>query len=256
MIRISKPDKPPAILADKGKKKRRGLSAAYSRSPQAYRDGTKTFQFDSGVYGHRTVKDALVNAQHGKCCFCESRVRHVAFGDVEHFRPKAGYQQSTGEPVGKPGYYWLAYEWTNLLFACQVCNTSGKGNQFPLRDPNTRAICHHDDMTREEPLLLNPAEVDPEEHISFRQEIACAAGDSRAGRTTIEVLKLNREALVERRRDRLAHLRCLHDIVNLDLPRSLSEAARTWLEKALADSAEYAAMARAAVAARFSPLGQ
>ena len=34
--------------------------------------------------------------------------------------------------IEHPGYFWLAYNWKNLLPSCQNCNTyGGKGVQFP-----------------------------------------------------------------------------------------------------------------------------
>jgi hypothetical protein len=42
--------------------------------PEAHRD----FEFDGGIYGHRSVKDALREAQHGKCAFCESKIAHIS----------------------------------------------------------------------------------------------------------------------------------------------------------------------------------
>jgi hypothetical protein len=106
------------------------------------------------------VKAALRIAQHDKCGFCESKVTHVAFGDVEHFRPKAAFRAIQGDALTRPGYYWLAYEWTNLLFACEPCNRRHKGNLFPLVDEATRARSHTDDITRETPLFIDPTAED------------------------------------------------------------------------------------------------
>jgi hypothetical protein len=122
MIRIHKPDQPPQILTTNGKAKRRGASSAYSRSANAYKNGSKKFSFDAEIYAHQSVKAALIAAQYGKCAFCESQITHISYGDVEHFRPKAGYRQSAADAMSTPGYYWLAYEWDNLLLSCQLCN--------------------------------------------------------------------------------------------------------------------------------------
>ncbi|MGZ3456995.1 MAG: hypothetical protein ACXU86_00660 [Archangium sp.] len=105
MIRIRKPAEPPEVLCTKGARARRAMSAAYLRAPRSYESGKRSFEFDSGLYGHATVKQALLEAQHGKCAFCESKFVHIAYGDVEHFRPKAGWHQAEGEPLGRPGYY-------------------------------------------------------------------------------------------------------------------------------------------------------
>ena len=246
MIRISRPKRPPAILDTngKGRKERGKLCRAYARTPEAYRDRPKAFEFDRRVYGHRTVKDALIKAQHGKCCFCESKFLHVGYGDVEHFRPKGAVRQSRGASPGRPGYYWLAYEWPNLLVACPRCNREGKGDVFPLADASKRARSHRDDLAQEEPLLINPAEDDPEQYLSFRQEAAYAIDGNLRGKATIEVLGLNREWLIERRRERLGLLVCAHVLAeHPELPGSAD--ARLVVAKAPQDDAEYAAMARA-----------
>ena len=92
MIRVRKPAEPPAVLRTKGAHARRALSRAYSRAPRSYEKGKRVFEFEPGLYSHETVKQALLEAQHGKCAFCESKVAHISFGDVEHFRPKAGWR--------------------------------------------------------------------------------------------------------------------------------------------------------------------
>ena len=114
------------------------------------------FEFNAGLYRSRSVKIALQKAQHDKCAICESKVTHIAYGDVEHFRPKAAYRQSTDGPLVRPGYYWLAYDWSNLLFCCQLCNQRFKRNHFPLIDPSQRAKSHNDEIGNEQPLLINP----------------------------------------------------------------------------------------------------
>ena len=118
------------------------LCEQYDSSPDSYKSGAKAFasrDFESGIYGAKSVKQALQKAQHGKCAFCESKITHIAYGDVEHFRPKAGYRQCPKDPLVRPGYYRLAYEWSNLFFCCTLCNQRFKGNHFPLADPARRA---------------------------------------------------------------------------------------------------------------------
>lgn len=92
MIRVRKPTEPPEVLRTKGTRARRALNSTYSRAPRSYEKGTRSFEFDSAIYAHETVKQALLEAQHGKCAFCESKFAHISYGDVEHFRPKAGWR--------------------------------------------------------------------------------------------------------------------------------------------------------------------
>ena len=96
-----------------------------------------------------------------------NRVRHIGYGDVEHFRPKGGYKQRRRGPARRPGYYWLAYDWDNLFYSCQLCNQRFKRNLFPLRDGRRRARSHTHRLDKEEPLLVDPAEQDPSKYIGF-----------------------------------------------------------------------------------------
>ena len=141
MIRIKKPAQVPSHPSEDGAPGGPATLRAVRLDADAYESGHKTSlpRFDSGIYGQKSVKDALQKAQHDKCAFCESKITHIAYGDVEHFRPKAGYRQEPKDPLVRPGYYWLAYEWSNLLFCCQLCNQRFKGNHFPLADADPSA---------------------------------------------------------------------------------------------------------------------
>ena len=246
MIRIRKPDAAPGILRNRGVTQTDADKASYDGAPQDYRSGDKTFEFKGSIYGAKSVKNALTKAQNDKCCFCEAKVTHVAYGDVEHFRPKGGYRQDPDDPLGRPGYYWHAYAWENLFFSCQLCNQRYKKNLFPLRNPGQRARSHHDDSATEEALFIDPGTMNPEEFISFRQEYPYPIDDSDLGRMTIDALGLDREALAERRRDHLTALLLVKVLAESDSPEA--DDARDYLHRSIQDSAEYAAMARAALA--------
>ena len=101
MIHIQKPNAAPRILRNRGVTQTDADEAAYDGAPQDYRSGTKTFQFNRDIYAAKSVKNALLKAQHDKCCFCEAKVTHVAYGDVEHFRPKADFRQNPNDPLGR-----------------------------------------------------------------------------------------------------------------------------------------------------------
>lgn len=259
MISVIKPHGAPGVLRKRGLLATRRLIEAYDKNPADYQSGDRTFTFSRDIYGHRSVVEALRRAQHNKCCYCERK----AEGDIEHFRPKSGYQQSIGSPFQRPGYYWLAYQWSNLLFACGPCNQRHKKSIFPLLRAGRRAKSHHNELAREEPLLLDPSTDDPMEHIDFRDEVAYAIEGSRRGEATIRVLQLNREDLIESRRDRLQLLLLLKErirqiekeirrrtIQGLTSPspliRQLAKI-RDVLLSATSDGAEYASMSRAAM---------
>ncbi|TGE24959.1 hypothetical protein E5K00_07095 [Hymenobacter aquaticus] len=211
------------------------------------------------------MKALLKADQHNKCAYCETRFDHSSPGDVEHYRPKAGYRQTAAGQIQGPGYYWLAYDWQNLLFACEDCNRVRKRQLFPLaNDPAGRARMHHDDVAREQPLLLNPASTpDPERHLTFAEE--AAKGLTSHGRASLSAYDLNRKELLDDRRERL---RCLQDIEFLaqlfefdppvvDIQQLITlygseeklslkiAQARLDYQRAFLDSAEYAGMVRA-----------
>lgn len=148
--------------------------------------------FDSSIYGDNDVKCRLKEDQHEKCAYCETSLVGD-FSPVEHYRPKTQYKEDDGSV--HLGYYWLAYDWTNLLCSCDKCNSAArKGNLFPLRDPSKRDI-QNKDISQEEPLIINPAEVDPKDHINFRKYIAVPidqnGNPSDKGKRTIDVFDLN-----------------------------------------------------------------
>jgi hypothetical protein len=244
MIRIVKPKKAPAILTTKGRAKRDEHKAAYAR-------GERRLTFDAKIYAHKSVKDALIKAQHDKCFLCESKITHVSHGDVEHFRPKAGYRQSAGDKLQTPGYYWLAYEWGNLFLACQICNQVFKKNLFPLTNPTARAVTHKKPVSKEEPLFIDPSREDPELLIAFRQEIPYPVNNDPRAKATIQGLGLDRAKLNERRLERYKLLQSLYMLTKMNQPEPESSEARDLLIKMTQDSAPYASMARSAIRAKF-----
>ena len=157
---------------------------------------------DRKIYAHSDVKNALKKDNpFCKCAYCERHLNGDP-GEVEHYRPKGGYiNPATGKLV-TPGYWWLAYSWDNMLLSCSACNRSYKKNNFPLEDENQRNIAGRD-ISQEKPLLINPAQEDPASHIEFNEWVVrpkkvdgCV---DLKGKTTIEVLQLNRKDLKDQR---------------------------------------------------------
>jgi uncharacterized protein (TIGR02646 family) len=244
MILIRKPAVAPRILTDRGQSETARNRAAYEQDPHSYDTGASTFSFDSDIYGHENVKRTLIQTQHEKCCFCEAKITHIAYGDVEHFRPKAGYRQRPEDALGRPGYYWLAYDWINLYLSCQLCNQRFKKNTFPLIDDGRRCRNHREDLALEDPLFIDPGETDPEDHIEFVGEQPVAKDGSLRGLETIKALGLQREPLRERRFDRYRMLAALKNVALLMPDDPLGQQALGILADAVEDRAEYAAMAR------------
>jgi hypothetical protein len=84
---------------------------------------TNTLKFNS-IW--QDAKKQLKKESLSKCAYCESPTSTVAYGDVEHFRPKSIY-------------WWLVYCYDNFLFSCQLCNQPFKSANFPLRSRRMQA---------------------------------------------------------------------------------------------------------------------
>jgi uncharacterized protein (TIGR02646 family) len=211
-------------------------------------------EVSQAVYAAEVVKQALEQLFLGKCCYCESRIGVVADWDVEHFRPKG----KVSERPEHPGYYWLAYDWENLLPSCSYCNqarkdratameaegpSEGKLDQFPLLDEALRCMDHHGDLALEQPLMINPTLEDPEIHIGFMPD-GKAFGLSERGARTIDICHLNRKRL---RDERLGKMAGVLELVNLltRVDDHLSAQIRDSLVSTAADDKVHSAVVRA-----------
>lgn len=140
-----------------------------------------------------------------------------------------------GQEIPHPGYFWLAYHWQNLLPCCQFCNAAGgKLDVFPVQkahvsvkrlkdeeiddlfDKITRSAKAADifyleprDLDRlEGRLLLHPYLDKPEDHIYFEVDGKAAVwADSKQGKASIKVYKLNEESKLAARREEQSEAR-------------------------------------------------
>lgn len=163
-------------------------------------------------YAPDTVKTALEKIYKEKCAYCESKIKHVASLQVEHYRPKA----KVTEDENHRGYYWLGLEWSNLLLSCPRCNqNNGKGNSFPIRGKRatvqtinvsqnkidrTNLLANNISLIGEQPLLLNPEINNPRIHFYF-DESGKIYGKTLEGKATINICDLNRSHLVGHRQE-------------------------------------------------------
>lgn len=258
MIRLAKGKSPAILTSGRGRLLTDALKAAYAADGAAFDSGASMFSFESKIYGAKSVKGALVKAQSDKCAFCESKFTAVAYGDVEHYRPKAGYVSDENGPLRRPGYYWLAYEWRNLYASCQICNQRFKKNWFPLANEATRARNHLSDIADEAPLLIDPGgDEDPIQHIEFAREVPRARRGSNRGRATISILGLDRHELNDMRRalyrklDMLA--KALRVLESAALDPGLQNEIRDELRAAARPESEYSLMVRCLLAERNIP---
>ena len=140
--------------------------------------------FDENCW--RNAVTELRTLYKNKCAYCESAIMPPdnqndsneirKYFTIEHYRPKTFY-------------YWLAYEWSNLLLLCKDCN-SGKGDKFPftgthpygmtnkmlsLEHPLTssneldlmKSRANDCDLLAENASLLHPEIDEPELYLSF-----------------------------------------------------------------------------------------
>ncbi len=171
MIRVRKSQNVPAILSQQGKKAAEECCRRYDLDAADFDSGLKKFRAQSSIYGHSSVKTKLQEEHHYKCCFCEADFTANGYGDVEHFRPKGGYQTTLKGQLNRPGYYWLAYEWKNLFFSCQIRNQRYKKNFFPIENEALRAKNHAFDVVLEVPDIIHPALDDPAKHLKFNKHV-------------------------------------------------------------------------------------
>jgi hypothetical protein len=191
----------------------------------------------------------LNNIFYNKCAYCETSLRR-SYGDAEHYRPKGRVKarpsfrpidgvktqakgnakfvmvqanDETGNLINHPGYFWLAYNWKNLLPSCDRCNTGeGKNDLFPVNQIHEliRKLTEdevnklkaqpyqskkwkgfyylqpEDLNAMEDPLLLHPYVDDPSVHLLFGDKgIVTSVKGSEKGAKSIEVYKLDTKAL-------------------------------------------------------------
>lgn len=130
-----------------------------------------------------SIKQVYVDLQGGKCCFCEKPLEGKGEFDVEHFRPKADLRDwnippglmdegfvLTPLPPKKAGYKHLAYEPFNYAASCGTCNSSCKGNLFPIEGTRHLAAKNLALMSAEKSLLIYPIgslDDDPQQLIEY-----------------------------------------------------------------------------------------
>lgn len=167
-----------------------------------YMAGETNLSF-TAAYRSDGVKNRLRTDQYNKCCFSEAKF----VGDdshVEHFRPKGQVDEWPSGFSYQPGYYWLAYDWSNLFLCKSTINSSYKRNFFPLVDELQRNY-NHLDTRIEVPLLVDPALDDPRDHIKFVGDEP--VGLTLQGKCTVELLYLRSPEFEEARRTRLRILK-------------------------------------------------
>lgn len=210
------------------------------------------------------------------CAFCEADTTVVAYGAVEHFRPKARY-------------WWLAYCYDNFVYSCTVCNTK-KGTKFPVAgasmipweieadwtDNQIHAMAGglapdplettsgsytlddlHDEMWAETALLIDPYLEEPSDYVTWELDEAAqavrmiSAGGGLADDVMAEldrVLGINREELLLLRfevwEDLDLEVRTLRALAAADIAPDLRTELATQIKAAIRRGGSFSAMAK------------
>ncbi|MBQ0036391.1 MAG: HNH endonuclease [Firmicutes bacterium] len=129
-------------------------------------------------YNNNEIKKALEIETHGKCAYCESKIKHIGFGDIEHILPK----NKNARPE-------LVVDWNNLTLACEYCNRKCKKDYYSIDDP-----------------LINPYVDSPDDFLFFAGSLVFSRNQNSKGQISVKVLDLNRAELVVRRSECLERI--------------------------------------------------
>lgn len=173
-------------------------------------------------YNQTQVKDALKTMFSHKCAFCESKITHVDYGQIEHFKPKSLYPD-------------LCFEWNNFLLSCSICNgKSNKGDKFPL--------------VADGGPFINPTTENPDDFFRFEYDDVLKKfilfPKNQRAKTMLSIIKLNREDLAEYRTNQLFKIIFIIEKILEKDPNLLQE----FKNQFTGDEQEYLAFIRAIVA--------
>lgn len=175
-------------------------------------------------YNNPIIKDTLEKETYGKCAYCESKIKHVAYGDIEHIFPK----------TNRPDLY---VEWDNLTLACEQCNRSGKRMYYDPKLP-----------------LINPYIDQPEVHLQdIGPLIMPVMYDERAD-ITEKVLKLNRPALIERRTERIKAVEMLLRAWSKETNQAVKDMLKEQLCDEFSNDKEFSSTVKAFLVSRGFPI--
>jgi uncharacterized protein (TIGR02646 family) len=222
VIRIERGDEPEAL--------RRAREARLAAALQSISQGTKPI-----FKGYGVARMPLYRAQHGKCAYCETIQQSTAL-PTEHFRPKAAVVADRDHVTAETGYWWLAWTWDNLFFACTTCNSAArKGNHFALRRGSIPLRPSQSPPAQEVSMFIDPSREDPLEHIEFvmlrvGHWVPRARRGSDRGVYTIAKLGLDDPGLLDLYARHVRHIvqPCLQDVRAALIQQDPRELTKQW----------------------------
>ncbi len=160
-------------------------------------------------YKYHQNKEALMMSSFGKCMYCESKIGHIDYGDVEHIMPKSLFPDKT-------------FLWENLGYACPKCNRESKKDLYDVN-------------------FINPFENEPLDSMMIIGGIYSAKKGSICGQITIDILKLNRPELLQNRNVSLVSFSELIARYNTSQNIVQREAIKALIEDEISNDKEYSA---------------
>lgn len=151
---------------------------------------------------HKDVLGKLLEIHRSKCAYCEQKIS-ISNSSVflTYYRPYAQY-------------YWLAYEWSNMLPVCKACYLYAE-HDFPVENEQHHRVSSPPKLRqdwlpngipflKEKPLLLNPEMDKPEKYLVFNPEgyLEAIEQNSRAI-NTIAAYQLNKGQVVVARKKKI-----------------------------------------------------
>ena len=133
------------------------------------------------AHAKKVLRAALRELARGKCVFCESALEVTTYMEIEHY-------------VAKTVNSDLAFEWTNLLPACRLCNNA-KGEQ-----DHKGALLKPDDEDPEPYFWIHPDTGKLEPHPKLDEAQSYRANE------TIRLCDLQRPVLCTKRVDMLTRV--------------------------------------------------
>lgn len=224
----------------------------------------------SGIW--KEAKDQLLIETKNKCAYCETPTKVVAYGDVEHFRPKSTY-------------WWLAYCYENYLASCAICNQLYKKDHFEISnsimkgpdiknshtdiqlltmaatitpDPVDDALgLPIDDliklMLEEHALLIDPYIEDPSVYLAYKPILAnkemivvpTKPEHSDIVKACEDFFGINRKELLDLRfQHYCTYMTYKHTLTVTSLPSQIKKMIENRLKELKADGSQYAGMIR------------
>jgi uncharacterized protein (TIGR02646 family) len=220
----------------------------------------------------KPAKKQLLKETKNKCAYCETPTTVIAYGDVEHFRPKSTY-------------WWLAYCYENYLASCTVCNQMYKSDNFSIvnavmKAPKIKA--NHTDtqleliaanitpdpideaagmplkslisaMKEEYALLIDPYIEDPAEYLAYKPVLTnkeMVVVPTKSSYTNIvkaceDFFGINRKELMDLRfQHYCTYMTYKHILTVASLPIQMANMVKNRLKELSMDGSRYAGMIR------------